>query len=204
VATIRNFYDGLKKSTLNEFLAVTNWAPSPYNYVVFDPLDLIVLHKPVVTKHSPRVTEIDVAESMENDALDLTLSTFLDQDRPLDSQGISEILPSEKFTSVESVSPETGMMTDDTYESPEAHVSPETGGWMPIPQVKIDLESLRNMNKFLPTCSRCRRRRIKCKRAGLQCEQCQNTGSDCEYFDQLLSKIIPIRYVMDSTTCLIF
>lgn len=94
-AAISDFYNGLKKTTIKDFLMVANWTPSPQNLYIIHPLDLIVLHKPVEgpsTTGPGRLTAHEVY-----DESDLVLSKLLGDDQPFNNQMTPQSSPWDNF-----------------------------------------------------------------------------------------------------------
>jgi hypothetical protein len=215
-AAISDFYNGLKKTTIKDFLTVTNWVPSPQSFFVIHPLDLIVLHKPVEPSGQKRLTAPE-----PYDESDLVLSNLLGGDQPFNKQIVPEASPWDNFWDIGGATFEPRVMNwlEMTTPGPpmesvpvplveSAPVSVENYMEMPVsqdatvtmspppPPIEINFEALKNTAHLLPACNRCRTRRIKCERVSLECQQCRSSDSACAYFDQLLSKNISSRSVL--------
>ena len=210
-AAISDYYNGLKKSTIKDFLTVANWTPSPQNIIIMNPLDLIVLHKPVQSLNDPEPKKIMATEVY--DESDIVLSNLLGDDQQFNNQLIPEISQWDHFWDIggPAFEPRVASWLQIAAPGPPSEQVPipvpvENYIEMPMPEappvptsppppVEINFEALKNIPHLLPACNRCRTRRIKCERVSLECQQCKNADSACVYFDQLLSKNISCRYV---------
>ena len=220
---IRDFFNGLKKTTIKEFLQVTNRTLASQSLYLMNPIDLIVLHKPVET--SSTSDRKAVAASEIYDESDLVLSNVLasiGNYQPYNHQVIPESSPWGNFWDMGGGAFEPRgvvnwleMTASDppldsipivsipgTEQLPvESHVETSLAqdNIVPMspthPPIEINIESLRNATELLPACNRCRTRRIKCQRVSLECQQCKSSESACIYFDQLLSRNISSRSV---------
>jgi hypothetical protein len=215
-AAISDFYDGLKKSTIKDFLMVANWTPSPQNLFVIHPLDLIVLHKPVETSNAPEPRKIMATEVY--DESDMVLSNLLGDDQQFNNQIVPEVPPWDNFWDIGGAEFEPRVMNwlqmtapgppieqvpmpapvQNFIEMPMSQDAPAVAS-SPPPAIEINFEALKKTAHLLPACNRCRTRRIKCERVSLECQQCKNAASSCVYFDQLLSKNIACRSVYSHT-----
>lgn len=215
-AAISDFYNGLKESTIKDFLTIINWTPSPQSLYNLHPLDLIVLHKPVETPSTPGQERITAPELY--DESDLVLSNLLGDDQSFDNQIVPQVSPWDNFWNIggPTFGPRVTNWLEMTAPGPLMETLPmpvpvETPIEMPIsqdtpviipslpPSIEINLEALKNMPHLLPACNRCRTRRIKCERVSLECQQCRSSDNACVYFDQLLSKNISSRSVNPSS-----
>jgi len=201
-SSIGEFLHDLKKSTLKCFLAIPNASPLSYELYQPNQLEHIVLHQPpehspslevVPRKKEPEFQEISRHVAGRGPAVNAE-TNFTSQNFANISQrtsGLDGWLESNSYDVMTSdIKPDFDAQRwhDNSTEPPES--SPKDSHTF-----GLDLEVLQSTTKLLPSCNRCRARRIKCEREVLECQNCIDSGSVCIYKDKLLARDIPCSYI---------
>lgn len=200
--SIGEFLHDLKKSTLKSFLAIPNGSPLSYELYLPNQLELIVLHQPPEDSPSleimPRKKDTGTPNIPRHDTWSGPTTNI---ETNFTSQNFANI--SERSSRLD------GWLGSSNYNAMSPDIKPDLDAqtWhddatIPTESLSkdshsfgLDLEVLQSTTKLLPSCNRCRARRIKCEREVLECRSCIDSGSVCIYKDKLLARDIPCSYI---------
>ena len=201
-ASIGEFLHNLKKHTMKEFLSITNTSAIPSGLDHTHQLDSIVLHKPLGLEEAPP-TGGESAEPVDAKSYVFTVDNCEEWLGASQSTNIN----GESYAPVPGPGSDFGDMNwqhSNAFAATNKQIQNYYDGqsWSNVEQVQpakdshtsaMDLEILNSTAKLLPSCNRCRTRRIKCEREGLECQNCVDSGSVCVYKDKLLGRDVPCR-----------
>jgi len=202
-SSIGEFLHDLKKSTLKAFLEIPNASPLSYELYLPNQLEHIVLHQP--PEDSPGLEIIPLKKETASPK-----PSRREAGRGLTAAHAETNFTSQNFANISDRSSDLdgwlhsstyGVLTSEIkpdFDAPTWHGNP-AAPTEPSPKDSytfgLDLEVLQSTTKLLPSCNRCRARRIKCEREVLECQNCIDSGSVCIYKDKLLARDIPCSYI---------